>query len=160
MPNHHSTPSEVPTMPYNELRKDYLLDRWVVIATERARRPTDFAKQKKEQAQRHRLPHVPWQRAHDAASCTGLLELERRNRERQRHSHLAPQELAHPLLSQTFTPLSPRQNSKLTKSSIMKSDNFGFAVGHHEVLVESPNHDEHPANAELPPTRPRDKSLH
>ncbi|HSQ49226.1 MAG TPA: hypothetical protein VLL96_06060, partial [Candidatus Deferrimicrobiaceae bacterium] len=33
-------------MPYNELRKDYLLDRWVVIATERSRRPTDFAKPK------------------------------------------------------------------------------------------------------------------
>jgi galactose-1-phosphate uridylyltransferase len=33
-------------MVYNELRKDYLLNRWVVIATERSRRPTDFAKQK------------------------------------------------------------------------------------------------------------------
>ncbi len=37
-------------MPYNELRKDYLLNRWVVIATERGRRPTDFAKQKTESA--------------------------------------------------------------------------------------------------------------
>ena len=37
-------------MPYNELRKDYLLDRWVVIATERARRPNDFAKVKTEPA--------------------------------------------------------------------------------------------------------------
>ena len=37
-------------MPYNELRKDYLLDRWVVIATERSRRPTDFAKPKPEAA--------------------------------------------------------------------------------------------------------------
>ena len=37
-------------MPYNELRKDYLLNRWVVIATERSRRPTDFAKQKLETA--------------------------------------------------------------------------------------------------------------
>ena len=32
----------------------------------------------------------------------------------------------------------------------MKSDSFGLAVGHHEVLVESPSHDEHPADAELP----------
>ncbi len=37
-------------MPYNELRKDYLLDRWVVIATERSRRPTDLAKPKLEAA--------------------------------------------------------------------------------------------------------------
>lgn len=33
---------------------------------------------------------------------------------------------------------------------IMESDNFGYAVGHHEVLVESPNHDEDPADATLP----------
>ena len=33
-------------MVYNELRKDYLLNRWVVIATDRSRRPMDFAKQK------------------------------------------------------------------------------------------------------------------
>jgi UDPglucose--hexose-1-phosphate uridylyltransferase len=32
----------------------------------------------------------------------------------------------------------------------MKSDNLGMAVGHHEVLIESPNHDEHPSNAEIP----------
>jgi UDPglucose--hexose-1-phosphate uridylyltransferase len=32
----------------------------------------------------------------------------------------------------------------------MKSEDFGYAVGHHEVLVESPNHDEGPADAELP----------
>ena len=37
-------------MPYNELRKDYLLNRWVVIATERSRRPTDFAKPRAEGA--------------------------------------------------------------------------------------------------------------
>ncbi len=30
----------------NEVRKDYLLNRWVVIATERSRRPTDFIKAK------------------------------------------------------------------------------------------------------------------
>ena len=28
----------------NEVRKDYLLNRWVVIATERSRRPIDFIK--------------------------------------------------------------------------------------------------------------------
>jgi UDPglucose--hexose-1-phosphate uridylyltransferase len=36
------------------------------------------------------------------------------------------------------------------REEIMKSDNFGYAIGHHEVLVESPNHDEDPADAELP----------
>jgi UDPglucose--hexose-1-phosphate uridylyltransferase len=32
----------------------------------------------------------------------------------------------------------------------MKSDSFGLAIGHHEVLVESPRHDEDPADAKLP----------
>ena len=30
----------------NDIRKDYLLDRWVVIATHRGRRPTDFTRKK------------------------------------------------------------------------------------------------------------------
>jgi galactose-1-phosphate uridylyltransferase len=38
------------TMGFNEVRRDYLLDRWVVIATERGRRPTDFAKKEREKA--------------------------------------------------------------------------------------------------------------
>ena len=32
----------------NEIRKDYLLNRWVVIAKERKRRPTDFVKKDEE----------------------------------------------------------------------------------------------------------------
>ena len=28
----------------NELRRDYFTDRWVIIATDRAKRPTDFVK--------------------------------------------------------------------------------------------------------------------
>ncbi|MEM1540956.1 MAG: galactose-1-phosphate uridylyltransferase, partial [Candidatus Bathyarchaeia archaeon] len=46
-------------MPHNELRKDYLLDRWVVIATERRRRPTDFAKKEKPQAKVGVCPFCP-----------------------------------------------------------------------------------------------------
>jgi len=46
-------------MPYNELRKDYLLNRWVVVATERARRPTDFAKQKTELVKNAKCPLCP-----------------------------------------------------------------------------------------------------
>jgi galactose-1-phosphate uridylyltransferase len=42
-------------MPYNDLER-YLLNRRVIIATERARRPTDFSKQKTEQAQTANCP--------------------------------------------------------------------------------------------------------
>lgn len=32
----------------------------------------------------------------------------------------------------------------------MKRDDLAIAVGHHEVLIESPNHNEHPADARIP----------
>lgn len=32
----------------HELRKEYLLNKWVVIATQRRRRPTDFVKKREE----------------------------------------------------------------------------------------------------------------
>ena len=46
-------------MTHNEVRKDYLLDRWVVIATERGRRPTDFAKQERQKAKAGTCPMCP-----------------------------------------------------------------------------------------------------
>jgi len=50
-----------------------------------------------------------------------------------------------PNLYPAFTP--PKGNK--SKKQIMKSSDFAVAVGHHEVLVESPVHDEHPANAKI-----------
>ena len=46
-------------MTHNEVRKDYLLDRWVVIATERGRRPTDFGKQERLRAKINVCPLCP-----------------------------------------------------------------------------------------------------
>jgi UDPglucose--hexose-1-phosphate uridylyltransferase len=51
-----------------------------------------------------------------------------------------------PNLFPAFAP--PKEQTD--QAQIMKSDSFGLAIGHHEVLVESPNHDEDPADAELP----------
>ena len=36
------------------------------------------------------------------------------------------------------------------QKQIVKSEFLWDAIGHHEVIVESPNHDEDPADAELP----------
>jgi UDPglucose--hexose-1-phosphate uridylyltransferase len=51
-----------------------------------------------------------------------------------------------PNLYPAFAP--PQAQSDQTQ--IMKSDSFGLAIGHHEVLVESTRHDEDPADAKLP----------
>jgi UDPglucose--hexose-1-phosphate uridylyltransferase len=137
-------------MPYNELRKDYLLNRWVVIATERSRRPTDFAKQKPETVKSAVCP-----------LCVGnehmtppalMLYLKENGEIKKAKDPLVGERPKNwlirgiPNLFPAFSP--PRQPEDETQ--IMKSDNFGDAVGHHEVLIESPNHDEDPADAELP----------
>ena len=50
-----------------------------------------------------------------------------------------------PNLYPAFAP--PKKKISLNK--IRKRHDLFEAVGHHEVLVESPNHDEHPANARI-----------
>lgn len=137
-------------MPYNELRKDYLLNRWVVIATERSRRPTDFAKQKTETAQTAVCP-----------MCVGnehmtppamMLYLKEDGGIKKSKDPLVGERPKNwlvrciPNLYPAFSP--PKQPQDETQ--IMKSECFGYAIGHHEIIIESPNHDEHPADAELP----------
>ena len=137
-------------MPYNELRKDYLLNRWVVIATERSRRPNDFAKQKTETAQTAVCP-----------MCVGnehmtppamMLYLKEDGGIKKSKDLLVGERPKNwlvrciPNLYPAFSP--PRQPEDETQ--IMKSECFGSAIGHHEVIIESPNHDEDPADAELP----------
>ena len=136
-------------MPYNELRKDYLLNRWVVIATERSRRPTDFAKPRAEGAKTSVCP-----------MCVGnenmtppaiMLYLKENGKitktkdpqvgERQKNWLVR----CIPNLYPAFSP--PKEVGDETK--IFKSESFVNAVGHHEVLVETPNHSEHPADAQL-----------
>jgi UDPglucose--hexose-1-phosphate uridylyltransferase len=136
-------------MPYNELRKDFLLDRWVVIATERARRPTDFAKQKIEQTQAGVCPLCPGNEHMTPPAVLLYLKsngtiVKDKDTPSLRHKNWLIRCI--PNLYPAFAP--PKQETD--KTGIMKSDAFGAAIGHHEVLVESLRHDEHPANAELP----------
>ena len=91
-----------------------------------------------------------WQREHDAASLNAVLEREWRNKkgkdplvgERPKNWLVR----CIPNLYPAFGP--PKQPQDETE--ILKDECFGYAVGHHEVIVESPNHDEDPADAQLP----------
>jgi UDPglucose--hexose-1-phosphate uridylyltransferase len=51
-----------------------------------------------------------------------------------------------PNLYPAFSPPKQAQDTQ----EIFKNERFGYAIGAHEVIVESPNHDEDPADAELP----------
>jgi UDPglucose--hexose-1-phosphate uridylyltransferase len=137
-------------MPYNELRKDYLLNRWVVIATERSRRPTDFAKPKPENS---KTAVCPLCAGNENMTPPALLMYLKDNGEIiKREDPQVGERLKNwfiriiPNLYPAFSP--PKQPQDQEK--IMQTDSFGYAIGHHEVVIESPNHDEDPADAALP----------
>jgi UDPglucose--hexose-1-phosphate uridylyltransferase len=137
-------------MPYNELRKDYLLERWVVIATERARRPTDLAKSKPEPAKTSICPLCV---GNENMTPPAVMLYQKINGEIERSQDPIVGERTKnwlvrviPNLFPAFGP--PKQPQDISK--IVKNDHLLDAIGYHEVIVESPNHDENPADAQLP----------
>jgi UDPglucose--hexose-1-phosphate uridylyltransferase len=152
-------------MPYNELRKDYLLKRWVVIATERSRRPTDFIKQKEEG--RLELAPCPTSSKAETAQiavcpmCVGnehltppavMLYLKENDGVNVAQDPLTgerPKNWLVRVIPNLYPAFSPPKQIEDT-AQILKSECLGDAIGGHEVIVESPNHDEDPADAELP----------
>jgi len=136
-------------MPFNEVRKDYLLDRWVVIATERGRRPTDFAKQEREKAKIDTCPLCPGNEHMTPPAVLVYLKSGkgiRKDKDKNGFRHRNWLIRCIPNLYPAFNP--PKE--KTSRKQIMKSSDLAVAVGHHEVLVESPAHDEHPADARIP----------
>jgi len=136
-------------MPNNELRKDYLLDRWVVIATERGRRPTDFAKQKKKPAQVSVCPLCPGNEHMTPPAVLVYLKSNGEIRKDKDENGLRHKNWLIRCIPNLYPAFAPPQ-AQIDHTQIMKSDSFGLAIGHHEVLVESPRHDEDPADAKLP----------
>jgi UDPglucose--hexose-1-phosphate uridylyltransferase len=135
-------------MPFNELRKDYLLDRWVVIATERARRPTDFVKQKSESAKTATCPLCPGNELMTPpANLVYLAENGTIRKDKEQGDFRSSNWLIRSIPNM-YPAFSPPKNIA-DERQIMKNDSFGYAIGHHEVLVESPNHNDHPSDAPL-----------
>jgi UDPglucose--hexose-1-phosphate uridylyltransferase len=136
-------------MSFNEVRKDYLLDRWVVIATERGRRPTDFAKQERQKAKTGVCPMCPGNEnmtppANLVYVKSGKGRRKVKDKDGLRHKNWLIRCV--PNLFPAFAP--PKE--KMSAKHIWKSNDLAAAVGHHEVLIESPNHDEDPADARIP----------
>jgi len=136
-------------MPHNELRKDYLLNRWVVIATERSRRPTDLAKPRPENP---KTANCPLCVGNEHMTPPAVLLIQKVNGKIKRSQD--PQSGARPQnwLVRTIPNLYPaftQPASSQNLEQVFSAENLGCAVGYHEVVVESPNHDEDPADAEL-----------
>jgi len=136
-------------MGFNEVRKDYLLDRWVVIATERSRRPTDFAKKEREKTKTSGCPICPGNEHMTPPAVLVYLKSDKgikkaKDSDGFRHKNWLIRCI--PNLYPAFAPT----KEKLSRTQIAKGNDLVLAVGHHEVLVESPVHDEHPADARIP----------
>ncbi|MCK4952233.1 DUF4921 family protein [Candidatus Bathyarchaeota archaeon] len=127
----------------NELRKDYLLDRWVVLSVQRKQRPTDFVK-KKEEKREGVCPFCPGNEHMTPPAVLFYLSSEegvRKDRDRNKIRNRNWLVRCVPNLYPVFSP--PNGN---------KSESKGVntpvrALGHHEILIESPKHDEHPGVA-------------
>jgi len=134
-------------MPFNEMRKDYILDRWVVIASQRKRRPTDFVKVKEV-----KKPSVcPFCPGNEDMTPPAILVYLKKNekivkdKDQDGFRHKGWLLRCVPNLYPAFTP--PIRE----EINIDKTESFEFmkAIGHHEVIIESPNHDEHPSVARI-----------
>jgi UDPglucose--hexose-1-phosphate uridylyltransferase len=132
-------------MASNEVRKDYLLNRWVVIAKERKKRPTDFAK-KAVEGKEGVCPlcpgneHITPPAVLVYLSSNGEIRKER-DQNGLRHKDWLVRVV--PNAYPAFTP--PTEETVMTKESYVLSR----ATGHHEVIIESPFHDEHPGAARV-----------
>ena len=137
-------------MPYNELRKDYLLNRWVVVATERGRRPTDFAKQKTENAKAAVCPMCVGNESMTPPAVMLYLKNDGEVRVAQDPSvGERPKNWLVRCIPNLFPAFGPPKQPQDTEQ-IFSSECLGNAIGQHEVIIESPNHDESPADAQLP----------
>lgn len=134
------------TVSFNQVRRDYLLDRWVVIATERSRRPTDFAKREKRKTKRGDCPLCPGNERMTPPAVLVYLESGKEIRKAEDKNGVRHKDWlirCVPNLYPAFTP--PKEET--SGIQVMKDNDLAVAVGHHEVLVESPVHDDHPADA-------------
>jgi UDPglucose--hexose-1-phosphate uridylyltransferase len=134
-------------MRHNELRKDYLLNRWVVIATERARRPSDFAKPKSETPKTATCPLCVGNEHMTPPATLVYLPEDGGIRKDKEEGNFRSKNWLIRSIPNMFPAFSQPQNP--ADSAPVSGNNFGYAFGHHEVIVESPVHDEHPPAAPL-----------
>jgi len=136
-------------MPYNELRKDYLLDRWVVIAKERARRPSDLAKPRPTPTNTLVCPMCA---GNENMTPPASMLFQKLNGQIKNSQDPLSGERPKDWLVRVIPNLYPaftQPKNPGEAAPIFTDDTFGYAIGDHEVVVESPIHNEEPADAEL-----------
>ncbi len=103
-----------------ELRKDYVLDRWVVIAAERGKRPHDFTKQKVSE-KKHLCVFCP---GNEKLTPPEVMRIEKNGKWLIR------------VFPNKYQAFSKNDTSTKPKGSYKPKP----ALGNHEILVETPSH--------------------
>lgn len=124
----------------NEIRKDYLLDRWVIIASERAKRPTDFPARTHEKIDTKTCPFCPGNEQMTPPSVLLYLPSDGGIRKEKDADGDRPQNWLIRCVPNLYPALSPRKAISLPWNELYERKD---GVGAHEVLIESPCHDEH-----------------
>ena len=130
----------------NQIRKDYILDRWVIIASERAKRPTDFSGRPPRSAEVKACPFCPGNEKMTPPAyllyvpSEGGIRTEKDSDERRIENWLVR------CISNLYPALTPRKQIALVEDKLLRRRD---GVGAHGVIIESPNHDEHPGNARV-----------
>lgn len=131
-------------MSINEMRKDYLLDKWVVISTARKKRPTDFVKQKEERKAGTCALCPENEQMTPPATLVYIPSNGKIRKEKDENGFRHKNWLIRcvPNMYPAFT-----QPNRKEKDEVKEDFMLARAIGHHEVIIESPYHDEHPGVA-------------
>ena len=132
-------------MASNELRKDYLLNRWVVIAKERKKRPTDFVK-KPIAREEGVCPLCPGNEHMTPPAVLAYLPSDGNVRKERDQNDLRHKNWLVRVVPNAYPAFTPPTEETVT---VKESPVLGRATGHHEVVIESPRHDEHPGAARV-----------
>lgn len=130
----------------NEIRKDYLLDRWVIIASERARRPTDFPITPSERIDTETCQFCPGNEKMTPPAFLLYLSSDGDIKKGKDPNGERVKNWLVRCIPNLYPALSPRKPIALTGDELHRRDD---GVGAHEVIIESPHHDEHPDRAPL-----------
>jgi UDPglucose--hexose-1-phosphate uridylyltransferase len=133
----------------NEMRKDYLIDRWTIIAAARKKRPTDFKRTPQEGKQAGVCALEPGNEHMTPPAVLVYLPIDggiRKDKDLdgERHKNWLIRCVSN--LFPAFTPPQACYQAKPDEEVLARAN----ANGHHEVLVESPKHDDHLGAASVP----------
>jgi UDPglucose--hexose-1-phosphate uridylyltransferase len=131
----------------NEIRKDYLIDRWTVIATGRKKRPVDFKRAPEEKKTSGVCALEPGNEDMTPPAVLVYVRSDGGIKRDQDKDGIRHKDWLVRCVPNLFPAFTPPQTSETDVAQEFFLRNR--ATGHHEVLVESPVHDEHPASARI-----------